>query len=63
MNALTQPNLGQTGSSMGPRNNKTKKRNRRMAAFHTIRPREMAESKDSVGTCQLNPGTTSQTDR
>ena len=41
MNAMTEPNLGKTGSSMGPRNNETKKRNRRMAAFHTIGPREM----------------------
>ena len=38
---MTEPNLGNKGSSMGPRNNETKERNRRMAAFHTIGPREM----------------------
>ena len=41
MNAMTDPNLGNVGSSMGPRKSDTRKSTNRMAAFHTIGPREM----------------------
>ena len=38
MKAMTEPKRGKTGSSMGPRNNDTRKSVNRMAAFHTMGP-------------------------
>lgn len=41
MKAITDPNKGNTGSSMGPKNSETKKRVKRTAAFQTMGPMEM----------------------
>lgn len=41
MAAMTAPNMGYLGSNIGPRNNETMKKTKRMAAFQTMGPREM----------------------